>query len=110
RPAWLSQSQQAERCQGVESGLQARYGKAPLAGLFYCLTVGCVEDPLQVGGPCEHREVALLVARPLVPRTVVVELDAVGVRIVQVESLADPVVGRAAERDPGLDKPLQRSA
>ena len=46
--------------------------------------------------------------RPLLARPVPVELDPVAVGIVEVERLADAVVGGAAERDPGLGQAAQR--
>ena len=46
--------------------------------------------------------------RPFLPRTVAVELDAVSVGIVEVERLADAVVGSPGERDAGVDDAAER--
>ena len=54
------------------------------------------------------RQRAVRVARPFFLRPVAIELDAVVVRIAQVERLADAVVARAVERDAGFDQPAER--
>src|SRR5687767_1777668 len=54
-----------------------------------------------------HGECAVGIFRPLVLRTVPIELDAVLVRIAQIERLADAVIGRAVELDAGRDKAAQ---
>ncbi len=59
----------------------------------------------EVEGRVEHGEVPVRVQRPLLARPVAVELDAVVVRIAQVDGLADSVVGRALQRDAGLEEP-----
>src|SRR5581483_7731379 len=55
----------------------------------------------------ERRRVHLL--RPLRARPIAVELDAVPVRIAQVDRLADAVVGGPAQPDPGLEHALHRT-
>ena len=47
-------------------------------------------------------------SRPVLARAIPVELDAVPVRVAEVERLADAVVGRAVEADPGVEQPAQR--
>ncbi len=49
----------------------------------------------------DHRQVAVGVPRPFRLRAVAVELDAVAVRVAQVERLGDSVVGGSVERDAG---------
>jgi hypothetical protein len=58
-------------------------------GLF---VVELGEEALNVQGPRHHCEPAFLGARPLLLRTVAVQLDAVAVWIPQVQSLGDAVV------------------
>src|SRR5215218_9255798 len=48
------------------------------------------------------------VVGPLVARTVAIELDAVAVRVVQVDRLADAVVARAGQRHAGVDDSSHR--
>ena len=64
------------------------------------------EQRVEIEGPCEHRDAAVRRARPLLLRTVAVELDAVPVGVSEVERLADAVVGDAVEGDAGVDDPL----
>ena len=56
----------------------------------------------------EHLQRAVRLLRPLVLRPVPIELDAVVVRVAQVERLGDAVVAGAFERDLGDDQPLER--
>src|SRR5579859_4527957 len=74
------------------------------------LVIGRVEDALQVEGSRAYGEVPVLVPRPLLSRAVAVELDPVSVGIVEVQRLADAVVGGAVQRNPGVDEPPQRIA
>jgi hypothetical protein len=55
-----------------------------------------------------YSEGAVRVARPLLSRAVAIQLDAVPVRIVEVQSLADAMVRGAVERNARVDEPLQR--
>ncbi len=56
----------------------------------------------------EHRKLAVSRARPLLLRTIPIELDAVLVGIAQVQRFADAVIAGAVELDPGADHPVQR--
>ena len=59
-----------------------------------------------------HRDAAAAVRRPrpLLLRPVAVELDAVAVRVAQVDRLGDAVVGGAVDRPLRVDEPLERVA
>src|SRR5258706_14266260 len=56
----------------------------------------------------KHREPACRIARPCCFRAVPIQLDAVAVRIAQVERLAHAVIARAFERNPGGRETPQR--
>jgi hypothetical protein len=60
-----------------------------LGGIF---VVELGEKALNVERPSHHREPAFGCTRPLLLRTVAVQLDAVAVGILQVQSLGDAVV------------------
>src|SRR5438105_5901728 len=64
------------------------------------------EQRLQVERRIEHRDaVAVFGARPLLARPVTVELDPVLVRVAEIDRLADAVVARAVDLDPGFEQP-----
>ena len=66
------------------------------------------EQVVQVEWPRVHRHLlSWRRLRPLILGPVPVELDPVVVWIVQIERLADAVVGGAAEGDPVVDQALQ---
>src|ERR1017187_845211 len=67
-----------------------------------------LQQILQIEPPGEHRQRAVLLARPLLLRPVIIQLDAVLVGIAQVKRLADAVVAGAIERNAGLDQSMQR--
>ena len=56
----------------------------------------------------EHLQGAVRLLRPFVLRPVPIELDAVVVRVAQIERLGDAVVAGAFERNLGDDQPAQR--
>jgi hypothetical protein len=60
--------------------------------LVVIFVVELSEETLNVEGPCHHCEPAFGGTRPLLLRTVAVQLDAVAVGILQVQSLGDAVV------------------
>ena len=86
--------------------------RVPRSGNAYHGAVGqapqpsgqAVEQVLQIKPLRGHGERAVGVARPFLLRAVAVELDAVPVRIAQIERLADAVVAGPVERDAGLDR------
>ena len=84
----------------VQSGDSPR-GDSPGAGRLG-------QERLHVERPRHHRDLAVRVARPFLAWAVAVELDAVSVRVAQVERLADAVVGGTVELDPGRRQPAQR--
>src|SRR6185295_12209220 len=57
------------------------------------------EQALQVQTPSEHRQLTLGRARPLPVGTIPIQLDAVAIRVAQVERFADAVVGSAVQLD-----------
>src|SRR5207237_6753868 len=67
-----------------------------------------VEESFQIERSRMHRQLAVGRARPLFLRPIPVELDAVVIRVPQVERFADAVIGRAVERDAGVDQPAHR--
>jgi hypothetical protein len=79
---------------------RSRLTRGPLLG--FC------QECLHVERLREHPERAVLVSRPLLPRPVPVELEAVAVRIAEVEGFGDAVVGGAVEPDPSFDEPAER--
>ena len=56
----------------------------------------------------EHLHLALFIARPLVLGAIPIQFDPVPIRISQIQRLADPVVGRSIELQPGRAHPAQR--
>src|ERR1700693_1069533 len=68
------------------------------------------EQPLEVEVPAAERQVTFGVARPLVFGTVPGQLEAVLVRVAQVERLVGAVVVHAVERPVGRHQPAQRVA
>src|SRR5215208_5572546 len=73
-------------------------------GLF---VVELSEEALNVEGPCHHCESAFGSARPLLLRTVPVQLDAVAVGIPQVQRLEDAVVRGSVDGVVGFQEPLE---
>src|SRR5256885_15601843 len=69
----------------------------------------CLEQVLKVEAFGEHRQAAVGRLWPAVPRAIPIELDAVLVRIAQIERLAHAMVARAVERDAGVDQAAQRT-
>ncbi len=63
---------------------------------------------VQVERVGEHLQRAVRLLRPLLLRPVPIKLDAVVVRVAQIERLGDAVVAGAFERDLGGDQPPQR--
>src|SRR5439155_1644822 len=86
----------------TESGLQACYREAPQGASPVLGLLALAQQAVEVDGCVPHRDLAVRVAWPLVLRPVAVELDAVVVGVAEVERLADAVVGRAVEPDPGV--------
>jgi hypothetical protein len=73
------------------------------------LAIELGEEGAEIEGTRDHREFAVLLAWPFVGRSVAVDLDAVAVGIVQVDGLADAVVGGAVDCDAMIDETLQRA-
>ena len=69
---------------------------------------GFGEQCVQVERDRHHRHASVRVARPFLPRAVTVELDAVSVRVVEVDGLADAVIGSTGERHTRIDEPAER--
>jgi len=69
---------------------------------------GLGEQASDVERVCHHQQLTVAIHRPFVTRPVAVQLDAVAVRIAQVDGLADPVVAGAIDRDAQLQQVLQR--
>src|SRR5690349_17490321 len=55
-----------------------------------------------------HREVSLRIARPLLARAIDIQLDAVAVRVAEIEGFADAMIAGAVEGNAGVDEPAQR--
>src|SRR5262245_3737988 len=70
--------------------------------------LGVGEERLDIQRPREHPEASVLVPRPLLLRAIPVELEAVPVRVAEVEGFADSVIRGALERDARLDKATER--
>src|SRR5918996_1570547 len=66
---------------------------------LFAFLPGLVQQRAEVERPREHPDRAVGCRRPLVPRPVAVQLDAVAVRVAEVDRLADAVVRGALERD-----------
>ena len=54
---------------------------------------------------CDHGQLAVRISRPLVVRTVPVQLDPIAVRVSQVQGFADAVVGGSIEWYACVDQP-----
>ena len=57
-----------------------------------------------------HLQRTVGISRPLAARPIPVELEAVAIRVAQIERLADAVIAGAVERHRGVAKPAQRVA
>ena len=66
------------------------------------------QEILQVEAPGVHGEAAFGIARPVLLRAIPIELDAVLVRVAQIERLGDAVVARAVKPYTGLNEAAQR--
>src|SRR5436305_2910191 len=77
----------------------------------YPLGIGFRQQRVEVDGRVVHlNALAVRRARPLLLGTVAVELDAVPVRVTQVDRLRDAMVGRALQRPSRLAESAQRVA
>jgi hypothetical protein len=70
--------------------------------------IGFPQQVLEIEPVREHRDLALLIARPIRFSTVAVELDSVAVGIAQVERFADAVVCGSIKLDSCGDHAAQR--
>src|SRR5436190_4427952 len=66
------------------------------------------EQSREIEWPRVHLDASILAARPFVFRTIAVQLDAVAVRIPQVDPLANAMIGRAFELDAMLEDSTHR--
>src|SRR5215831_18368357 len=81
---------------------------AGLTGLALARRLG--EQAREVEPPRDHGDaLPLRGSRPLLLRPVSIELDAVSVRISEIDGLTDTVVGGAVERDAGVEDALHGS-
>ena len=83
----------------------------PSAAQQVCARRAVIRLAAAIPGPAaavDHGERAVGIPRPFLLRPVPVELDAVLVRIAEIERFADAVVARAVELDAGLDQPAER--
>jgi hypothetical protein len=67
-----------------------------------------IQEPLKLQRPRIHRQATLRVHRPLLPRTIPVELDAVLIRIAQIERLAYSVIRRPIQPHLRVDQAIER--
>ena len=65
------------------------------------------QQPVQVKPPCEHRHSPIWRPGPRFLRTVPVQLDAVVVRVTQIQGFADSVVAGTVQLDPCVDQTTQ---
>lgn len=72
------------------------------------LTLGGVQEILDIEAAREHRQRSVRIARPLALGLVPIELDAVLVGIAQIKRLAHAMIRRAVKRNTVLGQSLQR--
>src|SRR5215471_9510173 len=69
---------------------------------------GLLEQRDQIERRGKHRKLAVRIARPLLARAIPIKLDAVVIRIAQIERFAHAVIGSALERNLGRHQTPQR--
>src|SRR5687768_5359627 len=72
------------------------------------LCAGVAEEIVEVQRLSDHRQPALRRARPVLAGAIPVQLDAVAIRVAEVERFADAMVAGAFEGDVGGDEALER--
>lgn len=72
-----------------------------------CGSVSGGQQRLQIQWSCKHRQLAVGTPRPLLPRTIPIQLNPVPIRITQIQRLAHSMVRCAVERDARPHQPLQ---
>jgi hypothetical protein len=72
-----------------------------------CGSVSSGQQLLQIQRSCKHHQFAVGTPRPLLPRTIAIQLNPVPIRITQLQRLANSMVRCAVERDARPRQPLQ---